>query len=134
MAAAHVLVTVLDHGEVVETDIRRSVRLAPNGYAGVAYGGAVFPLHPGNLIELSEPSWEKEDCYRFLMSGAALPYAPDTAHASEVELNVQWHLESNKFGHYVVFDAPERTAAEVIATLEAAGVDDQVPPAAERAD
>lgn len=125
MASTHVLVTVLDRGSPVETGVRRPVRLAPNGYAGVAYAGSVFPLHQGDVIDLSEPSWEKEDCYRFLMAGTEPPYAPEAGTEPNADVNVQWHLESNTFGHYVVFDAPERVAAEVVATLESAGLEVQ---------
>ena len=69
-------VRVLDRDVEVESAIRRPVRLTPDGYAGVAYAGCVYPLRLGDVIELGGPSWEIADCDRFLFSGAVIPDAP----------------------------------------------------------
>ncbi|MEV7810299.1 hypothetical protein AB0P05_06120 [Streptomyces flaveolus] len=120
MASAKALVRVLDHGTEVESGVRRPIRLTPDGYAGVAYAGSVYPLQQGNLIDLDGSSWELADCDRFLFSGAEVPYAPiagkplETANGSEVE----WHLETNQYGHYVVFNASERVASSLVSALE----------------
>ena len=36
--------------------MRRPVRLTPDGYAGVAYAGSVYPLHPGDIISTGTPA------------------------------------------------------------------------------
>lgn len=124
MASAKKLVRVLDHGVEVETGVRRPVRLTPDGYAGVAYAGSVYPLHVGDYVELTGPSWEIADCDRFLFAGADVPYASPTHGAPEpsIGFDIEWYLETNQYGHYVVFNAPERVAGRFVGALETADI------------
>lgn len=121
MASAKSVVRVLDRGTEVETGVRRPIRVTPDGYAGVAYAGSVYPLQSGDVIDLAGPSWELADCDRFLFAGTEVPYAP-SAHdpLDPAAFDVEWHLESNQYGHYVVFNASERTAIRLVTALEAA--------------
>lgn len=64
MASAKATVRVLDHGAEVEAGVRRPIRLTPDGYAGVAYAGSVYPLRQGDVIDLGGASWELADCDR----------------------------------------------------------------------
>ncbi|MET7983160.1 hypothetical protein [Streptomyces sp. NPDC005281] len=120
MASAKVLVRVLDHGTEVESGVRRPIRLTPDGYAGVAYAGSVYPLRQGDLINLDGSSWELADCDRFLLIGAEVPYAPMAGEPLEKAsgFDVEWHLETNQSGHYVVFNASERVASSLVSALE----------------
>ncbi|WP_248960899.1 hypothetical protein [Sphaerisporangium perillae] len=122
MASAKTAVRVLDRGMEVEAAIRRPVRLTPDGYAGVAYAGSVYALHVDDVIDLSGPSWEIADCDRFLFAGADIPYAPTSDDVDDVikGFDIDWYLESNQYGHYVVFNAPERVASRLVDALEAA--------------
>ncbi|MCW3767782.1 MULTISPECIES: hypothetical protein [Paenarthrobacter] len=124
MAAQQLVVCIVDGDFTVEESIRRPVRLTPDGYAGIVFAGAVYPVFDGNLVDISGASWEIEDCNRFLFSDASVPYAPRLSNAirpSRFEgFAGEWALESNRFGHHVVFNASERAAAEVIGALEAA--------------
>ncbi|MFI1652737.1 hypothetical protein ACH4XT_38210 [Streptomyces avidinii] len=120
MASAKALVRVLDHGTEVESGVRRPIRLTPDGYAGVAYAGSVYPLRYGNLIDLDGSSWELADCDRFLFTGAEIPYAPIAGELLEKAdgFDVEWHLETNQYGHSVVFNASERVAGSLVSALE----------------
>lgn len=72
-----VLVTVTRAGAVVEsTADERPVHLLPNDVAGVVYRGRVYPLHPGDVIDLTEASYAKDECPRFVRPGSPIPYAP----------------------------------------------------------
>ncbi len=125
MAAAQVVVRILDGATVVDQSIRRPVRLTPDGYAGVAYAGAVYPLARDDSVDISEASWEIEDCDGFLMAGTEIPYAPtvaDEAGPAVARFSGDWTVETNRFGHYVVFNAPERVARGLVDALEAAGL------------
>ena len=126
MAFTQVVVRVLDGPSVVDESIRRPVRLTPDGFAGVVYAGAVYPLLPDNLVDIAGSSWEIEDCNRFLFSGAAIPYAPRvgvmTPEPGFDGFSGKWSVETNRFGHYVVFNASERIAGHVVDALEAAGL------------
>ncbi|WP_421093640.1 hypothetical protein [Pseudarthrobacter sp. CC4] len=126
MASQQVVVRVVDGASVVEESVRRPVRLTPDGYAGIVYAGAVFPLFADNVIDMAGPSWEIEDCNRFLLAGASVPFArkADNALAQQsfIEFPDEWNVETTRFGHYVVFNASERLAAEVVAALEAGGL------------
>src|SRR5258708_24211241 len=111
MASTQVVVRVLDGPSVVDESIRRPVRLTPDGFAGVVYAGAVYPLLSDNTVDLAGPSWEIEDCNRFLWAGAAVPYAPRQDEAPPRRefsgFGGEWNVESNRFGHNVVFNASE---------------------------
>jgi len=126
MAFTQVVVRVLDGPSVVDESIRRPVRLTPDGFAGVVYAGAVYPLLLDNLVDIAGSSWEIEDCNRFLFSGAAIPYAPRvgvmTPEPRFDGFSGKWSVETNRFGHYVVFNASERIAGHVVDALEAAGL------------
>ncbi|MFF9037587.1 hypothetical protein ACF090_19195 [Streptomyces sp. NPDC014892] len=124
MASAKALVRVLDHGTEVESGVRRPIRLTPDGYAGVAYAGSVYPLRQGDLIDLDGTSWELADCDRFLFTGAEVPYAPIVGEPLEKTsgFDVEWHLETNQYGHNVVFNASERIASSLVSALEDAGL------------
>ncbi|GAA3539374.1 hypothetical protein [Nocardioides daeguensis] len=122
MASAKATIRVLDHGAEVEAGVRRPIRLTPDGYAGVAYAGSVYPLRQGDVIDLGGASWELADCDRFLFAGADVPYAPAAGEPAQTAggFDVEWHLETNQYGHYVVFNASERVASALVSALEAA--------------
>lgn len=126
MASTRIVVRVLDGSSVVDESIRRPVRLTPDGFAGVAYAGAVYPLLPEDLIDVAGPSWEMEDCNRFLLSGAVIPYGPrldgDTSAEEYNGFDGDWNIESSRFGHNVVFNSSERVAGNVVDALVAAGL------------
>ena len=125
MASQQVVVRVVNGDATVEEAIRRPVRLTPDGYAGVAYAGAVYPLFADSPIDIAGPSWEIADCNRFLFSGTEIPYAPGQSRSVVPQFGGfagEWTIETSSFGHYVVFNAPERVATEVVDALESAGV------------
>ena len=124
MASQQVVVQVVNGDSTVEEAIRRPVRLTPDGYAGVAYAGAVYPLFADCPVDIAGPSWELADCNRFLFAGAEIPYAPTESRAVPRfrGFDGEWAIETNSFGHYVVFNAPERVATEVVDAMESAGV------------
>src|SRR3954452_20087810 len=107
MSSEQVQITVFSDGRRVDGPMPRPVRLLPSGKAGVVYGGWVYPLHQGAVIELSDTPFAKTDCPGFVTAGAAVPFAgqSETPDWSRPVLGVNdWYLESNRFGHYLVFD------------------------------
>ena len=124
VAAQQIVVRVVDGGTPVEESIRRPVRLTPDGYAGIVYAGAVYPVSDDDVVDIAGASWEVEDCNRFLFSGASIPYARQSSEAVEPSrfegFDGEWAIDTNRFGHHVVFNASERAAAEVVGALEAA--------------
>ena len=124
MASQQVAVKVVNGKSTVEEVIRRPVRLTPDGYAGVAYAGAVYPLFADGAVDIAGLSWELADCNRFLFAGTEIPYATKESRsiAGFGGFDGEWTIETNSFGHYVVFNAPERVAAEVVDAMESAGV------------
>jgi phage shock protein A len=126
MASTQVVVQVLDGSSVVDESIRRPVRLTPDGFAGIVYAGAVYPLLSGNTVDIAGPSWEIEDCNRFLLEGTAIPYVPRRGEApSGPDLSGfggEWNVETNRFGHYIVFNASERIATGIVDALENGGL------------
>lgn len=126
MTSQQVVVQVVRGSLVIEESVRRPVRLTPDGFAGVVYAGAVYPLLTDNVVDIAGPSWEVEDCNRFLLRGARVPYAPRADDHGVPEqssgFNGEWNIETNRFGHYVVFNASERVAAGIVDALETAGL------------
>ncbi|WP_163164036.1 hypothetical protein [Arthrobacter sp. Alg241-R88] len=126
MASQQVVVRIQDGASVVAELVRRPVRLTPVGYAGIVYDGAVYPLFAHDVVDISGASWEVEDCSRFLFAGASIPYAPQFDDVGEQQnflgFHGEWEVETNRFGHYLVFNAPERLATDVVDALEAGGL------------
>lgn len=123
MATQHVVARVVDGDELVDGSVRRPVRLTPDGGAGVVYAGAVYPLYLDDVVDIAGPSWEIEDCNRFLLVGANIPYARRSSQVRAFEgFSGLWAIETNDFGHYLVFDADERGAIRVVELLEGAGL------------
>ncbi|OBB71562.1 hypothetical protein A5759_20515 [Mycobacterium sp. 852014-52144_SCH5372336] len=102
------------------------MRLMPDGYAGVVYNGAVYPLCEGNYIDISDEPTDKDDCDRFLAAYSDVPYWPETSLDDLSEsghLGIEdWYLESNQFGHYLVFDASEDAARRLVDAVESHGL------------
>lgn len=125
MASQQLVVRVVDGTSVIES-VRRTVRLTPEGYAGVVYAGAVYPVLVDDVVDIGGASWEMEDCNRFLFAGAAVPYAPRAGDAVSPQqfagFHGEWSIETGSFGHYVVFNASERLATAVVDALEAGGL------------
>ena len=122
MASLQVVVRVLDGPSEVEQHVRRPVRITPAGFAGVVYAGAVYPLFVDNVVDIAGPSWEIADCNRFLLSGATVPYAAKADDGSPksglTDFRGEWSIDSTEFGHYVLFNAPERAAVALVDALE----------------
>jgi hypothetical protein len=126
MASTQVVVQVLDGSSVVDESIRRPVRLTPDGFAGVVYASAVYPLLSDNTVNIAGPSWEIEDCNRFLLAGTEIPYVPRQGEAPPGPefsgFGGEWNVETNRFGHYIVFNASERIATGIVHALENGGL------------
>ncbi|BBX24032.1 hypothetical protein MTER_34430 [Mycolicibacter terrae] len=117
--------TVCQVGRPVTTLQRRPVRLMPSGSAGVVYQGAVYPLYTGDIIRLEDDPLDKEACGGFVTGRGRIPYAPavePVAEASPVCRIDAWHLESNRFGHYLVFDSSHESAQLLVEIVEQAGL------------
>lgn len=124
MALTTVDVRVLNCGTVVATLADRPVRILPTGYAGAVFRGLVYPLYAGDFIDLDDEPFSKDSCSGFVTRGCPIPYSP-TAHATDDadHLGIEsWYLESNRFGHYLVFDSSQIAAERLVDTLTAAGL------------
>jgi hypothetical protein len=118
MSSAKLTVSVYDGSRLVETLSDRPVRLTPDGKAGVVYAGEVYPVFSDNSISLDVRPIKKSLCYSFLSPGAKIPYAGRRggAHVSAAGI-ARWYLESNRFGHYIVFDGTKDAANGLVDRL-----------------
>ncbi|HEY4753338.1 MAG TPA: hypothetical protein VIH37_08640, partial [Candidatus Limnocylindrales bacterium] len=124
MSSLKVTVNVWRRGVVVDFATERPVRRLPDGVSGVVYGGDVYPLRRrdgGSAIDLGDAGIPKERCASFVALTESLVFLDAHAAQSVVRTLVpdKWSIESNRFGHYVVFDGAETFADEVVARLEA---------------
>lgn len=72
----NVNVTVKENGVTIETIDNRPVRKLEGGRAGVVYRKKIYPLYRGNFIEITDPSYAKEQ-FPCLGTGEELIYAQD---------------------------------------------------------
>jgi hypothetical protein len=103
------------------------VRVLPSGKAGVVYGGVVYPLYAGNSVDVADDPHDKYDCRSFVPVGGTISYSGRSLPAQAEAVTAppggflrdeDWHLEANRVGHYLVFDADQRTAERVVDVLE----------------
>lgn len=136
MASRKITVPVRRAGAIVDTALDRPVRRMPEGISGVVYAGDVYPLRrddAGSFVTLDDEPWTKSACDSFVTTAEDLVYAssePETTpppHALELgraHLGIDtWSLESNKYGEYIVFDAHEDAAEELVDRILAQGVE-----------
>jgi hypothetical protein len=118
MSSVKLTVSVYDGSRLVETLSDRPVRLTPDGKAGVVYAGEVYPVYSDNSISLGVRPTKKSLCYSFLSPGAKIPYAGRRAGATVAAAGIgRWYLESNRFGHYIVFDSTRDAASSLVDRL-----------------
>lgn len=123
MPSEKVDVNVRSDGDVLEVLRRRPVRILPTGDAGVVYAGEVFPLYPGDTIDLADTPYDKYDCNAFVVAGRPIPYASAQHAASAAPLHIgRWTVEHNRFGNYLVFDADEDTAEAIARLMDESGL------------
>lgn len=122
MGSAKIEVTVVTGGRRVDGPLQRPIRLTPEGVAGVVYGGLVYPVRAGNIVDLDDASFDKYDCDSFLDADEPIPYAAGGSTELDRPVYVErWHIERNKFGNYLVLDGSESVAETVVDLLEDAG-------------
>ena len=124
MARRTAYINAFQADDIVAVLADRPIRLTPTGTAGVVYQGMVYPLCPGNFITLDDEPFDKSECPDFVANGRRIPYAELTAtHGSDEQLDIDaWYLESNRFGHYLVFDSSHAAAERLVAALTAFGI------------
>ncbi|WP_148571888.1 hypothetical protein [Nocardioides caldifontis] len=123
MGSAKVDVAVLSHGKRIDTLVSRPVRLTPSGHGGVVYAGDVYPLRADNSIEVTGASYDKTSCSSFVDAGEPVPYGPSSTPAQPPGVQLKrWYVESNRFGHYLVFDASVTLAERVVALMDSSGI------------
>jgi hypothetical protein len=121
-------VVVFSGDRQVDGPLARPVRRLPTGRAGIVYGGEVYPLHAGDRIELTDPTFDKSACATYVERGAPIPYAVSTRHTTvsvqptSLLADQDWYVETSRFGHYLVFDADEQTAGQVVDLVDDAGL------------
>jgi len=124
MSSAKVNVIVYDGARRVETLPDRPVRLMPDQRdAGIVYAGDVYPLYSDNSISLNDRPAKKALCYRFVAPSAKIPYAGAKGGKTQSTPAIsRWYLESNRFGHYIVFDGSRTAAADLVDRLKTAHI------------
>lgn len=114
-------------GVAYETVANRPVRRRPDGRSGVVYAGDVYAMHcapAGDFIDLDEVGTPKGQCPTFVSVDEPLVYVTDQGRTQGSSLVLdRWAIETNKYGHYLVFDATEELAEDVVDRLAHAGID-----------
>lgn len=124
MASKVVDAGVFDGDEFVANAAGRPLWLMPSGVAGIVYKGCVYPLYEGDYIDLADDSVSKNECSGFVSADSEIPYAPEpeSAHIDGAFGIEAWYLETNRFGHYLVFDGSEQAAERLVEAVGAIGL------------
>lgn len=112
-------------GARVDVAESRPVRVCPDGTSGVVYAGDVYSLRKdldGEYISLEDATFAKERCSQFLRVEEARVYSAVSGQPPRALSLERWSVESNKYGHYVVFDASEAAAETLVDHLDADGI------------
>jgi hypothetical protein len=116
---------------VLEQVSERPVRVLPDGRSGVVYAGDVYPLRKSTLlgdhIDLNDEVVAKSECMAFVSVDEPIVYATsDGLESTSAGISLKpsrWAIETNRFGHYFVFDGSEAQAEAVIERLESEGLE-----------
>jgi hypothetical protein len=109
-------------GNEIDSLARRPVRIMSSGDAGVVYGGVVHPLHEGDYIDILEEAEPKDSCLGFVETGDSIPYVRFQCGTGGAPVVHKWHVETNQYGNYMVFDGHESTAEALVALMKSAGL------------
>lgn len=116
-------VSVHRNGVLVDGPLpNRPVRRMPSGSSGAVYFGDVYPLHVGDYIDLADEGLPKTRCPEFVAAGEPIQYVQQAKRSSGKAAITKWYVESNRFGHYLVFDATEKAAERMAGKLEASAL------------
>ena len=119
-------VAVASNNSFVRWARARPARKLPSGKLGVVVNRVVLPVYKSRFdclsIELSDTGVSPDDC-SFWPNSEAFIFLDDTTSEFEVDHFLEWHLETNIYGHYLVFDGDESTLTEVLQKLSAGGVE-----------
>lgn len=102
----------------------RPARVLPNGYVGAVYNGSTMPVYQHRFdsfsIDIEDEGYEPELC-SFWKSSEPFLFSDSTAEEEDID-DIDWYLETNAYGHYLVFDGDEDTLNDVLGRLAGRGV------------
>jgi hypothetical protein len=103
----------------------RPARLLPTGYVGAVISGRVMPVYQHRFdtisIDVDDDGYDPDDC-PFWKISTSFCFTDDNIEVVDVDDGIDWYLETNTFGHYVVFDGDEETLNDVLSRLAQYGV------------
>lgn len=99
---------------------KRPPRRTPAGCAGVVFQGEVFPVYQDSdltqYIQLEDQSFDPDECDFW-------PFLEPMEYANSATIAVtRWHVETNVYGHYLVFDGSSATLDQVRRLLAKSGI------------
>ncbi len=112
------VVVILEDGREWHLPNSRPLRRLPSGACGVVYHGEVYPFHEDGYISLEDEPYDIDDCPVILDWNVDEAFEGEESPTEEIP----WHLESNRFGRYLVFDGSEEVATAVLESLEKRGL------------
>jgi hypothetical protein len=112
---ADIRVAVYQGDQFIRWANDRPVRKLPTGFVCVVFRRSAYPVYRTRFESLSIDVEDKPH------DTTACGFWPDTeplAYSDSEESRVsKWHLESNFYGHYLVFDGDDRSREDVLARL-----------------
>jgi len=105
-------VKIIKNGTIIKEAKDRYIRLCPDGSLGVVYRKKVYRLSDENTIDINDQAVDKTKC----------PIATERQLAKfddkSANVDLKWYLETNKFGHYIVFNGNEILVGIMLGVLD----------------
>ena len=110
-------VEIVQDGKFLGIAKSRPVRRLPTAVAGAVLRAKVYPVYRENdgryTINLRDEPHHPAECPFWRGS------APNFHPPSSLELPAEWYVETNTFGHYLLFDGSESVVEAVLTRLDA---------------
>ena len=105
-------IEVYNKGVFIREAKDRFYRECPDGSVGIVFKKKIYPVYDNNKIDLTSNNYEKEECPIIYYQKSKLHKTKDT------EIPFEWHLETNKFGHYIVFNGETQFFESILNLLD----------------
>jgi hypothetical protein len=107
---------VYDNSLFIRDAKERNLRKCPNGDVGAVFRKKVYPIYDGNHIDIAKEYYDKDDC------PIIKNFPKKQIKKIKSKKTIDWYLESNKYGHYIVFNGDKIYFNSVLEHLDKMGV------------
>ena len=106
-------VRITKNGRFLKEAKERFIRRCPDGSPGVVFRRKAYRVLEDNTINIDDDYFDKEEC----------PIVNTDSTIIKKIKTVDWYLESNKFGHYILFNGDQQLMEKVLLIMDDKGIE-----------